>query len=111
MYTQFIHLAEEGQSGTKFLVQEDNVITRLGLRQPKFKVFLTQQTCLFMHTKTRRGKCAKKVILIVKCLSEEPGDTPHDGLNREAGLTFSTLSMFSTSAQRINFVFNGKYHV
>ena len=66
MYTQFIHsLAEEGQSGTKFLVQEDYVTTRTGLRQPKFKMFLTQQTCLFKHTKTRWGKYAKKVTLIV----------------------------------------------
>ena len=45
---------------------------------------------------------------MVQCLSEEPGDTPHDGLNREASLTFSTLSMFSTSGDRINFVLNGK---
>ena len=45
---------------------------------------------------------------MVQCLSEEPGDTPHDGLNREASLTFSTLSMFSTNAQGINFVLNGK---
>ena len=71
-------------------------------------MFLTQQTCLFKHTKIRWGKYAKKVILIVQCLSEEPGHTPHDGLNREASLTFSTLSMFSTSTQGINFVLNGK---
>lgn len=62
---QFIHLAEEGQSGTKFLVQEDICTSiRLGLRQPKFKVFPTQQPCLYKHTKTRWGN-AKKVILIV----------------------------------------------
>ena len=45
---------------------------------------------------------------LVQCLSEEPGNTPHDGLNREASLTFSTLSMFSTRAQGINFVLNRK---